>query len=47
MFVGENPVSAAHLRGGDDAVGAHDSVGVLLLDFAEQQRTHAAPGPAT
>ena len=41
-----HPVVHAHLGGRHDAVGAHDSVRVLLFDFAEEQRPHAAPGPA-
>ena len=35
-----------HLGGGDNAVGVHDPVRVLLSDLGDEQRTHAGPSAA-
>ena len=37
---------ATHLGGGDDGEGVHDSVGVFLTDFGDEERAHAAAGAA-
>ena len=36
-----------HLGGGEDGVGAHHAVGVLLADLGDEERAHAGAGAAT